>query len=332
MQYNQFGGTGMEVSRYCLGAMTFGKKLDLDGSRRVVDEALDAGVNFIDTADSYGASEELLGKILSAEKRERVFLATKVYTRECRDGRVGRNSRVNIRDSIERSLRLLKTDYVDLYQLHHPDAMTPVEETLITLDGLVREGKVRYIGVSNHYAWQMAWMIGESKAMRCEPLISIQANYNVLDRQIEAETLPFCRRFNIALMCYGPLCGGILTGKYHRGNGAPKGSRGDGNSKMQAYIEDDRVTEIVRQLEEHASDRKLKPNQLATLWLLAKPEVSAVIVGGSRPEHFQELYKVADQRLPEEVVAAIDDISAARIYTRFVNQPVREGPKLAEQR
>ena len=331
MQYVTFGNTGMKVSRFCLGAMMFGGKLDRDGSARVVDEALDHGVNFIDTADSYGDSEEVLGEVLTKEKREKVFLTTKVFRQFCRDRRAGRNSRVNIINSLERSLRLLRTDYVDLYQLHHPDEETSIEETLATLDTLVMQGKIRYVGVSNHYAWQMAWMIGECKAHGWEPLVSIQANYNMIDRQVERETVPFCNKFNIAMMCYGPLCGGILTGKYHGPGGIPEGARGAGQGKMMEYIADETVTAVVGELREIAHQSNLQMNQTAILWLKAKSHATSIILGGTRPEHYTQIYEVADKELPEEVVTRMDELSAPRVYTPFANQSFRAGPRVGLQ-
>jgi len=332
MQYVMFGNTGMKVSRFCVGAMMFGSRYGLDEARRTVDEALDNGVNFIDTADSYGESEEHLGQVLSKEKRDRVFLATKVFRQFCRDQRAGRNSRVNIINSLERSLALLKTDYVDLYQLHHPDVETPIEETLQTLDTLVKQGKVRYVGVSNHYAWQMAWMLGESKAHGWEPIVSYQANYNILDRQIERDATDFCRRFNMAIMCYGPLCGGILTGKYHGPEGIPEGSRAARNKYVQQYIEDETVCTIVEELREIARENDLQMNQAAILWLMSKPEATVMILGGTRPEHFTQIYEIADRQLPQDAIERIDAVSASRVYTPFVNQPFRQGPTVSQQR
>ncbi|MCF7837621.1 MAG: aldo/keto reductase [Candidatus Marinimicrobia bacterium] len=331
MQYKRFGNTGMQVSRYCLGAMTFPNRLDIDGSRRIVDQALDRGVNFIDTANSYGMSEEVLGKILDGPKRERIYLATKVYRRFCRDGRTGRNSRVNLISSLERSLRLLQTDYVDLYQLHHPDPDTPIEETMATLDLLVRQGKIRYVGVSNHYAWQMAVMIAESKAHHWEPIVSLQANYDILDRQLERETRAFLREFNIALMCYSPLAGGLLTGKYEPGQPPPEGSRAGQSEPLRQMLEDEGVQSVLTRLAALATDRALKMNQLAVLWLLQKPAVTSVILGGHKSEHYNELYDVADSSLDEKAEADIDAMSAQRVYTVYRNQPIAEGFSLAEQ-
>lgn len=328
MQYVTFGNTGMKVSRFTVGGMTLGHRFEPAEATRVIDEALEHGVNFIDTADSYRNSEETIGNSLTPEKRERVYLTTKVFRTFCRDRQVARNSRVNIINSLERSLRLLKTDYVDLYQLHHPDEQTPIEETLSTLDQLVKQGKIRYVGVSNHYAWQMALMLGESKANRWEPIISLQASYSILDRQIEMESLPFCLKLNIAIMCYGPLCGGILTGKYKGLTEVPEDSRAAKNRRTLDYLEDPQIQRIMARLEEIAAANDLKLNQLAILWLMSKPYATTIILGGSKPEHFTQVYEAADKSLPEDVVKEIDDISACRIYTPFPNQPFRMAPGL----
>lgn len=331
MQYVMFGNSGMKVSRLALGAMTLASRLGQQGSARVVDEAIEKGVNFIDTADSYRGSEEMLGKILSPEKRDKVYLATKVFRRFCRDRNVGRNSRVNIMRSLERSLRLLNTDYVDLYQLHHPDDETPVEETLATLDRIVQEGKARYVGVSNHYAWQMAHMLGLSESNRWEPIISYQANYNILDRQMEMEAVAFCSKFNIAVICYGPLCGGILTGKYAGLETMPEGSRAAANYKTREYLDDPVVQEILGHLDRIAKENELQMNHLALLWLLSKPHATTLLLGGSKPEHFQQAYDILDREVPNEVVEEIDRVSQARVFAQFSNQPWNWGPRLTKR-
>jgi 1-deoxyxylulose-5-phosphate synthase len=332
MQYTTFGNTGMKVSRHCLGTMTFGGRLDAAASAQVVDEAIDKGVNFIDTADSYGDSEEVLGQILSKEKREKVFLATKVFRQFCRDQRAGRNSRVNIISSLEHSLSLMKTDYVDLYQLHHPDEDTPVQETLSTLDNLVKQGKIRYVGVSNHYAWQMAHMLGESKVNGWEPIVSYQANYSIVDRQVEAEATAFLRRFDIAMMCYSPLCGGVLTGKYNDPDNLPEGSRAATMGYLKPFLADETVQKVLAELREIAKEQDLHMNQLAILWLMAKPEATTIILGGTRPEHFAQIYDVADRELPADVVERVDAVSAPRIYGSYMNQGNRNGGRLALNR
>lgn len=315
----------MRVSRFCLGAMTFGRDLDEQQTARAVDEAIEHGINFIDTADSYGRSEELLGQVLTPAKRERVYLATKVWNRYCRGEAVGRNSRINITHSVERSLGLLKTDYLDLLMVHHPDPETPLDETLATLDNLVSRGKARYVGVANHYAWQMAYMLSQSRSRGLVPIISQQACYNILDRAIEPETVPFLERFNVALMCYGPLCRGILTGKYHQPGYTTEPIHESTANRIRNFIDDEAVVRIVAELRAIADGQGLRLNQLAVLWLKSKPYVSTIILGGSRPEHFRDVYTVADRDLPEAVVKQIDEVSEERRYRRFFNQPFATG-------
>ncbi len=332
MQMVRFGNSGMKVSRFCLGAMTFGQgELDETETARTIDEAIEHGLNFIDTADSYGQSEELLGKLLAPVKRDQVYVATKVFNRFTRNKEVGRNSRVNINASLERSLRLMKMDHVDLLMLHHPDPETPLDETLATLDNLVSQGKVRYVGVANHYAWQMATMICEAKAAGLSPIISQQACYNILDRAIEPETVPFLKRFNVALMCYGPLCRGILTGKYHQPGYTDEAIHESTANRMKNFIEDQQVAEMVGQLRAIADEQGVKLNQLAILWLMSKPYATTLILGGSRPEHFSQVYEIADRSLPDEVVQKIDEISEPRRYRKFFNQPFIDGFSLPGQ-
>ncbi|MFW6133403.1 MAG: aldo/keto reductase [Planctomycetota bacterium] len=327
MQYTNFGPTGMVVSRLVLGGMTFGGRVSYDESARIVDEALDRGVNFIDTAESYGrrdSSEDYLGRIL-AGKRDKVYLATKVYSRRAYDGRTQRNSRNNIITSLERSLRLLRTDYVDLYQLHHPDPQTPLAETLATLDRLVDAGKVRHVGVCNHYAWQAAYMLAAAGRRGGEPIVSMQCRYNILDRPLERETLPFVRRFGLATMMYSPLCEGLLTGKYKRDEPPPAGSRGTQNPLVAEALKDPRVFDIIDRLGPIAERNDLSLPQLAMLWVLARPGVTTAIMGGSKPEHYRLMLDIADRELPEEDTAAIDELSADRADRPFVNQPRVEG-------
>ncbi|HEX8523341.1 MAG TPA: aldo/keto reductase [Tepidisphaeraceae bacterium] len=330
MQYVSFGRTGMQVSRFCLGGMMFSRKLDLDQSRQVVDEALDQGVNFIDTAESYGDSEEFLGNIL-ASRRDKVYLATKVYTKRATDGRCGRNSRVNIINSLERSLKLLQTDYIDLYQLHHPDTETPPEETLSTLDLIIRQGKVRYVGVTNHYAWQMAAMIGQAKLHGFAPIVSIQCSYSIVDRPAEMETVPMAQRFNLALMAYYPLRAGVLTGKYKSPTDIPADSRAQQDPKVQRLLKHPKLFDVLDAVKTVGEKHQLKMNQVAMLWLLSKPWVTTPILGGSHPDHFRDTYAIAGRALPPEDLQRIDEVSHDFVYKPFVNQPVEAGPSLTEQ-
>ncbi len=325
MEYALFGNTGMSVSRLCLGAMTFSKAINDDDAGRVIDEALDRGVNFIDTADSYAESEVTLGKHLGDGKRDRVFIVSKVFRQFTREKHAARNSRTNIVHNVDRSLARLRTDHLDLFLLHHPDPQTPVEQTLHTLDTLVKQGKIRYWGVSNHYAWQMTYMLGLSRERHLEPLSCVQSSYSILERQIEQEIVPMLQRFNIALMCYSPLGGGILTGKYHPESGEPASSERAEAGKFRARVEDESVGHIVRSLRGIAKEQGLEMNQLATAWLLSKPWATTVLMGGSKPEHFTPIYEVADRRLPDDVVERIDELSLPRVYCEPINQPQRAG-------
>jgi aryl-alcohol dehydrogenase-like predicted oxidoreductase len=329
MQYVSFGNTPMRISRLCLGGMMLSRKLDLDQSRRVVDEALDNGVNFIDTAESYGDSEEYLGKIL-AGRRDKVHLATKVYTQRAQGDAGGRNGRQNILFSLERSLRLLQTDYIDLYQLHHPDDQTPMEETLAALDEIVRQGKARYVGVTNHYAWQTARMIAEARRLAYVPIFSVQCSYSIVDRPIEIETVPMAQNYNLAIMAYYPLRAGVLSGKYKRDQPIPPDARAAQDPKLQRLLAQEKLWTLLPKLQAIAERNQLKLNQLAMLWLLARDYITCPIIGGSALEHYRDMYAIADRALPESDVNEIDAASLDFVYKPFVNQPVGAMPGLAE--
>lgn len=325
MQYAAFGQTDLKVSRLCLGAMTFSRSVDFEMARRIVDEALDNGVNFIDTAESYGDSEEFLGRILE-HRRDKVVLATKVFTKRAASGQAARNSAANITESLERSLKLLRTDHVDLYQLHHPDPDTHIEQTLEALDDLRRDGKIRYVGVTNHYAWQMSYMIALAQSPDWAPLVSIQCRYNLLDRVVELETVPMARKFNLAMMAYAPLCGGMLTGKYQlRQQPAPQ-MRAATDTKLARYLNNEPAFDAIEKLKTIAQSNSLELNQLAHLWLLSKPYLTAAIVGGSRPEHFRSAYQALQKSLPEPDLRQIDDLCSRFIYRPFENQPFTDAP------
>ncbi len=325
MQYNLFGNTGMEVSRLCLGAMTFPNTLEEKASAAVIDEALDKGINMIDTADSYKQSEEVLGRLLRPEKREKVYLTSKVYRRFCRDGRVGANSRVNIMHNIDLSLSKLQTDYLDLYLLHHPDVKTPVEETVSTLDNLVKNGKIRYWGVSNHYSWQMAYMLGLARDRGLEPMCGVQLCYSILERQMEQEIEPMVRKFNLGTMVYSPLAGGVLTGKYHPEQGRAKAEPKRDRQQFLRRLDEQRMAAIIQQLRELARKQDITIEQLAISWVLSKSWASTVLIGASKPEQMSSLYQTADIELPKEVIEEIDQLTQFRVHSAFLNQPMKEG-------
>ena len=327
MQYVKFGNAGIRVSRLCLGAMNFPDRCEEAEAIRIVHHALDQGINFIDTADAYGrgSSEELLGKALPPEKRDHVIVATKFWVKMYRgDPNGGGCSRFHIMRAVEDSLRRLQTDRIDLYQLHHPDPNTCDEEIVTTMDTLIKQGKVRYWGVCNHYAWQMAHMLGVAARLNCEPLVSIQCRYNILDRAIENETLHFVRRFNIAVMSYGPLDGGVLTGKYKRGEPPPEGTRMASAKSIQDRMTDD-MWDVLDELAKMAEKYGLGMNQLAMAWIISKPEITTPILGGGVAEHFEPMYGIFDLEIEEEDFRRIDEMSERCRYLPFVNQGQVQG-------
>jgi aryl-alcohol dehydrogenase-like predicted oxidoreductase len=281
MHYRQLGRSGLTVSAVGLGGNNFGRVCDLDATRAVVDTALSSGVTLIDTADRYGngASEELLGEVLLG-RRDEVVLATK-FGLDLQDGNLdAKGSRRYVSQAVEASLRRLQTDYIDLYQYHQPDGITPMEETLAALDDLVREGKVRYIGSSNLQAWQIAdaeWTARTSGRTR---FISAQNHYNLIDRGIEEEVLPACESYGVGILPYFPLAKGLLTGKYHSGRPAPVGSRLE---KRSEELTEARFA-VVERLEKLAAELGRSVLELAICGLLAQPVVSSVIAGATTPE------------------------------------------------
>ncbi len=310
MEYVKFGNAGIEVSRLCLGCMDFPVKLEEKEAGGVLYAAMDEGINFLDTADAYsgGKSEEVVGRLLKG-KRDQVVIATKYYhpTYPWRTGRGA--SRVHIMQAVEDSLRRLQTDYIDLYQMHDPDENTPIEETLSTLDTLVKQGKIRYIGMSNHVGWQMAHMLGVSALHNWEPLVAAQCEYNMLQRSVEMDTAAFCQRFDIAIMVYSPLAGGLLTGKYRRGQEPPEGTRAAANSGIEDLLSDQKVHDVLDELRTMAGRYGVGMNQLAMAWVLSKPFVTTPLIGGSRPEHFEPMWNILDITIEEADLQRIDDLT-----------------------
>ena len=332
MEYVRFGNTGIRVSRLCLGCMDFPERVDAAESARIVATALDKGINFLDTADVYGKgeSEKVLGKVLKG-RRNQVILATKFWAQMYPDPNGKGCSRIHILRAVEDSLRRLQTDYLDLYQLHHPAGDAPVEEILSTLDTLVKQGKVRYIGVCNHYAWQVAHMLGVSALHNWEPVVSIQCSYSILDRVIENETVPFAERFNLATMMYSPLCRGALTGKYRRGEKAPEESFGATRTWFMKELTD-AAFDILDGLRPIAEKYGIGMNQLAVAWVLSKPYVTSLILGGATAAHSVPLYDTLKLQIDPADLKRIDDISEARRFRAFLNQPIVHGPPIALDR
>lgn len=281
----RLGNSGVAVSALGLGANNFGLRIDANDSRRVIDAALDAGITFIDTSDSYGESESVLGDALCG-RRDQVVLATKFGSPLSRDD-VGpdfgaRGSRRYIRQAVERSLRRLRTDWIDLYQLHYPDPLTPISETLGALSELVHEGKVRAIGSSNMAAWQVVDADWTARTMNLEHFVSAQNHYSLLQRDAEVTLMPALERFSVGLLPYFPLANGLLTGKYRRGEDAPTDSR------VHAWGLHDRLDDAtfskLEAIETFAQDRGITMVGVALGWLASQPGVASVIAGVTRVE------------------------------------------------
>jgi aryl-alcohol dehydrogenase-like predicted oxidoreductase len=308
----RLGRSGLAVSVVGLGTNNFGMKLDLEQSRAVVHAALDNGINLFDTADSYGASEEHLGEILKG-KRDEVLIATK-FGSNLRGKDNGpdwdaRGSRRYIRRAVERSLRRLQTDWIDLYQLHMPDPLTPIEETLSALDDLVHEGKVRYIGHSNFKGWQTAEAEWAARTRHTERFISAQNEYSLLKRGIEKDLVPALENYDIGLLPYFPLASGLLTGKYRRGEGAPDGSRIK-TWKMESALKDE-TFDVLEKLEAFAAERSITLLDIAMGGLAAQPSVSSVIAGATSAEQVEANVKAGEWRPTAEDLTEIDQITAA---------------------
>ncbi|MFF0497970.1 aldo/keto reductase [Nocardia aobensis] len=288
-------------------------KLDLEQSRAVLHAALDHGINLIDTADSYGESERRIGEILQG-RRDDVVIATKFGNDVRRLGGDNgedwgaRGSRRYIRRAVEQSLRRLRTDWIDLYQLHRPDSATPIEETLSALDDLVHEGKIRYLGHSNFTGWQTADAEWTARTRNLERFISAQNEYSLLQRGIEADLVPALEHYGIGLLPYFPLASGLLTGKYKRGVPAPEGSRIQAWGRESALT--DAVFDIVEQLEDFAAQRSITLLDVAIGGLAAQPAVSSVIAGATSPEQVEANVRAGQWQPTAEDLAEIDRITS----------------------
>jgi len=308
MNYRSLGRSGLQVSVIGLGTNQFGGKVDQTGVNEIIDGALDLGINFIDTADVYqqGRSETALGVALKG-KWEKVVLATKAFF-PTGDGPNDKGvSRYHLVNAVEASLRRLQSDHIDLYQMHRWDDGTPIEETLRSLDDLVRSGKVRYVGASNYMAWQLARANLLAEFNHWTPFVSIQNHYHMFEREQEREMIPFCNAHNIGILPFFPLAGGFLTGKYKRGEGAPAGSRGESSPYVQAYMTDANFDKLEA-LEAWSTARGRTLGELAHAWLLAQPQVSSVISGATKLAHVQSNVQGADWALTAEELAEVNAV------------------------
>ena len=302
MDYRSLGRTGVMVSPLCLGAMNFPSPTPEEEALVIIHRALDAGINFIDTANVYnrGESERVVGKALKENgKRQQVVLATKVHGRMGDLPNDGGNSRYHIIQSCEDSLRRLQTDHIDLYQLHRPSLSIPQDETLRAFDDLVRSGKVRYIGSSTHPAWMVMEALSISERLGLARYISEQPPYNLLDRRIENELVPLCQKYGLALLPWSPLAGGILAGRYLDQAGYPESSRAARSGAMFTERITQKANLVAAQLKSLAQERGLTSSQLALLWAKDQPGVTSPIIGPRTLAQLEDALGILEKSLPE---------------------------------
>ncbi len=314
MEYRSLGRTGVKVSELCLGCMMFGGRTEDQESATIIDRALDAGVNFLDTANVYsrGRSEEAVGKALKANgKRDRVVLATKVHgVMDDEDPNAQGNHRRHIVEQCEASLRRLQTDRIDLYQIHRPDSTIPIDETLRALDDLIRAGKVLYIGTSTYAAWQLMEAIWISKELGLNRFVSEQPPYHLLDRRIERELVPFAQTYGTALIPWSPLAGGFLTGKYEREGEQPEDSRygmqpnrGGRNTLTDASFD---VLDVVQEI---AQEKGCTPSQVALAWCKDQPAITSPIIGPRTMEQLEDNLGAVEVQITEQDREKLDAVS-----------------------
>jgi aryl-alcohol dehydrogenase-like predicted oxidoreductase len=316
MEYVRFGNTGMKVSRLCLGTMTYGKPterwpwaLDEEQSRPFIKKALELGINFFDTADmySYGASEEVVGSALKEyARRDEVVIATKVFNPMSRDPNDGGLSRKHIMSSIDSSLRRLKTDYVDIYQVHRWDYDTPVEETMEALHDIVKAGKARYIGASSMYSWQFAKALYTADLHGWTRFVSMQPHYNLIYREEEREMIPLCQDQKIAVIPWSPLARGLLTGKRSKDRNETLRAKTDEFGKK--LYKTDADFDIVNRLTEIATQRELPNARIALAWMLSKPAITAPIIGASKLEHLEDAVAALSVKLTQNEITLLEEL------------------------
>jgi len=318
MEHTRLGRTGLQVSRLCLGTMTFGLQCDEPTAAAILDRAAEGGIDFIDTSDAYplggdlttrGITEEILGRWLQG-KRDRFIVATKCFAPTGPAPFDAGNSRKHILAAVDASLRRLQTDYIDLYQLHGYDPATPIDETLGALDDLIHQGKVRYVGCSNFLTYQLVRAIGRSETLRLARFDSVQPRYNLLFRQIEREMLPFCSEEGVGVISYNPIAGGLLSGKHSRTAPPPEGTRFTLGSAAGAYQDrywHDRefgTVEVLRQLAEKAGVSLVT---LSVAWVLANKAITAPIIGASHSQQLDASLAAAEFSLDDDLKDQLDE-------------------------
>jgi aryl-alcohol dehydrogenase-like predicted oxidoreductase len=312
MEYRLFGRTGAKVSSICLGAMMFGGKTNPEDSYAIIDRAIGEGINFIDTANVYnrGRSEEVVGEALKRSgKRDEIVLATKFHGAMGDGPNDMGSSRRHIIAQCEASLRRLQTDYIDLYQIHRPRSDTPIDETLRALDDLIRAGKVRYIGTSTFAAWQIVESIYVAKELGSNRFVCEQPPYHLLDRRIERELIPVAQNYGVAVIPWSPLAGGMLTGKYKRGETPPDDTRwGDPRNAQYKRRATERMWDVIEPLERMAKDKGCTLSQFALAWVEQQPGITSPIIGPRTMEQLEDNLGAANVSFTADELKEIDRI------------------------
>ena len=333
MEYRQLGSSGLKVSELCLGTMTFGHGTSESEARAMVERALDAGINFFDTANSYAdaQSEVYLGKALRGRRREAV-VASKFYNPMGSGPNDSGMSRYHIMNAVDDSLRRLGMDHLDIYYVHHVDQQTPIEEMLRALDDLVHQGKVRYIACSNYEAWRLVEALWIARANGLSRFVCHQAQYSLVVRDIERDLVPACRHAGLGVVAWGPLAGGFLSGKYRPGERTKPGTRSESGWAYPADYFAESADETLRALLDVSARLDRSPAQTAIRWLLEQRGVSSVIVGARTLDHLETNIGSTGWVLPQEAADELSEVSAPRItYPEAMEWP-RDGARLSAVR
>ena len=316
MEYRNLGRSGLQVSAVGLGCNNIGRQVDQAGTIEIVNKCVEMGITYFDTADVYGAergkSEEFLGKALKPHRRN-VVLATKGSGRMGEGPYWSGNSRRYLMDALDASLRRLDTDYVDLYELHFPDPLTPIEETLRALEDMVRSGKVRYVGCCNFSLAQVCEAALASEIAHTIAFVSAQNRYNLLEREIRDELLPACERLGMGMLPYYPLASGLLTGKYRRGEPTPEGTRLTSGIHFYAGVLESADYDLLDRLTDYAAERGHSLLELAIGWLASQPAVGSVMTGATRVEQIEQNAKAGDWRLSAAEMKEVDALLAGGV-------------------
>ncbi|MHB1102311.1 MAG: aldo/keto reductase [Devosia sp.] len=327
MEYRLLGRSGLKVSTITMGTMTFGGSAkigdtDLSGAERQVDLCLDAGVNLIDTANVYsrGVSEEIIGEVMTKKRRKRTLIATKVRFKMGDGPNDNGLSRHHIVQQCEASLKRLRTDVIDLYQVHQWDGSTPLEETMEALDTLVKQGKVRYIGCSNYSGWHIMKALGIAEAHNCQRFVSQQIHYTLQAREAEYELVPITIDQGLGILVWSPIAGGLLSGKYRRGVDAPEGARHAGGFAEPPVHDWEKLYDIIDVIVSVAEEHNVSGARVALAWLLGRPGVTSVIAGGRNEEQFKDNLAAADLQLTDHQRKRLDEVSQPPLIYPYWHQ------------